>query len=120
MCPMSRGRRLSDAQKERMVTLFRYGSLTQREIAERFRVDVSTVSCALKAAGLGRKRRRWTPEEDAILYERYRTDGPRRLSAELGRSYGSICHHASELGLCGSCEIGPYGKRRKIKEVTDG
>lgn len=111
---MSRGMRLSDAQKERMVRLFRYGNLTQREIAARFHVDVSTVSSAIKAAGLGRKRRRWTPEEDAILRERYRTDGPRRLSTELGRSYGSICHHASELGLCGSCEIGPYGKRRVV------
>lgn len=115
---MSRGRRLSDAQKKRMVWLFKCGNLTQKEIAERFHVHESTVSHIMRALGYGHRNRRWTPDEDAILRERYRTDGPRKLSGELGRSYSAIAHRASVMGIPGECEIGPYGKRRRAGDAN--
>lgn len=116
---MSRSGRLSDAQKKRIVHLYKAGMLSQVQIAKRFGVSPSTVSKVIHDAGCGHKSRRYTPEEEQFLRENYRKMGPRALESKLRRSYDSIAHKALDMGLTGDCEVGPYGKRRKPAEKGD-
>ena len=113
---MSRGGWLTDAQKERIVHIYRLGNLTQRQIAERFGISETTVSKVLRDAGLGHASRPYTPEDEQLIRDNYQAMGPRAVGRMLGRSYDSVAHKARAMGLTGNCAVGPYGKRRRTDE----
>lgn len=62
-----------------------------------------------------KKRKNWSPEEDAVLRERYADTDTRCLAEMLGRSLGSTYYRASLLGLGKSQEfLKNFGKRLSV------
>lgn len=45
------------------------------------------------------KYRPWTAAEKQAVQDRYVADGPKKLAAELGRSFEAVCHKAQVLGV---------------------
>lgn len=85
-----------------------------------------------------KKGKNWSPEEDAVLRERYADTGTRELAEMLGRTVGSTYYRASALGLgkspeylaAGACRLAesgkvtrfrkgavPYNKGKRIEEI---
>lgn len=52
-----------------------------------------------------KKGKNWSPEEDAVLLERYADTDTRRLAEMLGRTIGGTYHRAATLGLGKSLEF---------------
>ena len=107
------GRRLSDAEKHRLLSVAMRGRSTYDEMAEDFGVCAHTVYVNLRRMGYSRNKR-WTEPEIAFLKENYWEHGARGCADILGRNYQVVANKAGALGL--KTRVGPYGKWR----VVDG
>lgn len=78
-----------------------FGTMTYRALALKFNVNVSTIQLLAERSGYdnGMTWRRWTPEEEALLKELWRTIPRKEVAARLNRSLPSVSVRAEDLGL---------------------
>lgn len=59
----------------------------------------------------------WTPDEDAVVFERYAIDGAKACAVSLGRSVASVKHRAIRLGAAGQKRLTDLDSVRARCEV---
>lgn len=91
-----------------------YQEKTDEELAKHFRCHPSQVATRRHTKGLKRKRGKkaggkpWTPEEEALLYEKWGTISISGIAKNLGRTEDAVIIRASRLGLGAFLECGEY------------
>lgn len=105
--------RLSRRSQAALIKDIEQAAITQREIAQRYGVSLSTVRRYAYENGLTKTNHRWTPEEDEIIRRFYKTKGPRELAETAFAKT-----HPNPLAVCQRARV--LGVARRIRRKGEG